>query len=102
MKNNATNPQLSQLSYKNRTVPFMLGKITKTLSNSFHKMIRRNSAASVCSGLAWLTYANTEHNSTAKVRKIPQQIAAKLSWVFNSIRKMLMLTTAKRDQNKKK
>lgn len=35
-------------------VPFML-EITKTLSNSFQKMIRRNSASSVCSGLAWLT-----------------------------------------------
>lgn len=55
MKNNTANPQLLQLSYINRTVPFMLEKIAKTLSNSFHKMKRRNSAASVCSGLADLS-----------------------------------------------
>lgn len=49
MKNNTTNPQLSQLSYINRTVPFMLEKTAKTLSNSFHKTVRRN----CCKCLFW-------------------------------------------------
>lgn len=76
MKNNATNPQLSQLSYENRSFPFMLGKITKTLSNSFHKMISRNSAASVCSGLADLSKHWTQFHS--KGQKNPSTNCSKI------------------------
>lgn len=83
----------------------MLENITKRLSNSFHILVRRNSAASVQSGLDNLTLISIPQQVSKKslFQTVSlTKIEAEFSSALNSVRKMLMCTTAKRTASQKK